>query len=380
MLFFGRKNSNDIKAKSQQFAVFALLAMVLFFSLGLRDSHAAFELNFDPDKTNGHSYQSFGNCENYSINMSHFGDNNCSAFGTLAGDHDDGTAAFQRMFTNGGKTYYHVIIGDYAVGDDFLMEYYIEATGESNYRGDGGKVSASAYTNTADMNCSNADTDCLYNMSNPYDDNSGLSGTGTGNPTRVVMRMVLDDGVTYSEFLKGAGDADQDGEYDDSSAYFDKKPLISQKIDETGVIYSEYSLDMRSKTYSDTTPVSNSEKTNKLFILEGATAANQGDYDSTGEVQTPTLMTDTSSGSQVVVDGGAYKYTDGSSFGGSYGDYTYYKSDGVTEKTLQTQPYDRDYSVFCVESQNTDWSGNGACVNANGGGAGRRGGGGWGGW
>jgi len=362
--------------KISQLTILVVVGGVLFFSLGMHDSQAAFELNFDPDKTNGHSYTSFGNCENYSINMSHFADSRCSNF-TLAGDHDDGTAAFQRVFTNGGKTYYHVIIGDYLAGDTFLLEYYIEAVSGTTYRGSGPR-NASAYTNTADMNCSNSTTDCLYNMANPYGADSGLGGTGTGNPTRVVMRQVLDDGITYSEFLKGAGDANGDGLYDDSSAYFDKKPLISQKINEAGVISAEYSLDMRSKTYSDTTPVSETEKTNQTFILDGLNAANQGDYDSTGVTQTPTNMADSTG---VVVDGGAYKYTDGTSFGGSYGDYTYYLSDGVTEKTLQTQPYDRDYSVFCIQEQNVNWSGNGACANGDASaGGGGRGGGGWGGW
>lgn len=376
MHLLGRAKSSTSTRQSRQFAVLAMLALVLFFSLGLRDSQAAFELNFDPNKTNDHSYTSFGNCENYAINMSFMADDDCGWQNrALVGSHDDGSAAFQRVFTTGGKTYYHVIIGDYLAGDSFLLEYYIEATTDGTYRGSG-PTSASAYTNTADMNCSNADTDCLYNMSNPYGADSGLGGTGTGNPTRVIMRQVLDDGITYSEFLKGAGDADQDGLYDDSSAYFDSKPLIVQKINEAGVINAEYSLDMRGISYSDPTPVSEAKKVNQTFILDGLAAANQGDYDSTGGIQTPTNMADSTG---VVVDGGAYKYTDGTSFGGSYGNYTYYKSDGVTEKTLQTQPYDRDYSVFCIQEQNVDWSGNGACVDANGGGGGR-GGGGWGGW
>ncbi len=198
------------------------------------------------------------------------------------------------------------------------------------------------------------------------------------------MRQVLDDGITYSEFLKGASDANGDGKYDDSSAYFDKKPLINQEIVEPGVISAKYSLDMRSKTYSDSTPISDAEKTNQTFILEGTKPANQGDYDSTGAVITPTFFTDSTG---VVVDGGAYTYTDGTSFGGSIGTtdvtngkgYTYYESDGVTEKIVQTQPINRDYSVFCIADQNTNWSGNGACVDGNGGGGGR-GGGGWGGW
>jgi len=380
MLFFGRKKSSVFKGVSQQLAVLVLLAMAFFFFLGLRDSQAAFELNFEPAATTGQSYITSGWVD-VSCNMSYIADSNCSSDGYLSGSgaHRDGSAFFQKLFEYGGKRYYHVIVGDKNV-DSFFMEYMIESDsnwGAYSSGGMGGCGSYCAASASAGSTASGA-SGRTYNMINPYGADSSLGGTGTGNPNRVIMRQVLDDGITYSEFLKGAGDADGDGLYDDSSAYFDKKPLIVQKINEPGVVSAEYSLDMRSKTYSDTTPVSEAEKTNQTFILDGLNAANQGDYDSTGATQTPTNMSDSTG---VVVDGGAYKYTDGPSFGGSYGGYTYFLSDGVTEKGVQTQPYDRDYSVFCIESQNVDWSGNGACVNGNGSGGGRGGGmGGWGGW
>jgi len=37
---------------------------------------------------------------------------------------------------------------------------------------------------------------------NPYGADKNLGGTGSGNPKRVVMHQVLDDGITYSELLK----------------------------------------------------------------------------------------------------------------------------------------------------------------------------------
>lgn len=379
--------------KYAQLAVLSVVASVLFFSPDQRNSQAAFELNFDPTTTSGHSYDGAGGGfgggdQYYSCGMAFQADANCG-FGDTdeAWSHTDiaGGASFQDTFTTGGKTYWHVIIGD-STTDTFYLEYMIEANSSwGTYDGRSDMpASASAYSAGSIGNCGT--TSCEMNMGKMYNADSAHTGTGSGNPNRVVMRMVLDDGITYSEFLKGAGDG-AGGVGGDSSAYFDKKPLIIQKITEPGVMNNEYSLDMRSKTYSDSTPVTNAQKTNKTFILEGTTAANQGDYDSTGGVQTPTLMTDTSSGSQVVINGGAFTYTVGTEEGGSFDTtdvsngkgYTYYESDGVTLGSLQTQPIDRDYSVFCDTDQNSNWSGNGACVDESGGGGGR-GGGGWGGW
>ncbi len=143
--------------------VMTLSAVTIFFATDLQHGQAAFELNFNPNQTSGHSYQSFNNCENYSINMSFMGNNDCGGR-TINGGHDDGTGAFQRVFTANGKTYYHIIIGDIGSSSDtFFQEVYIEASG-SSYQNGGGATSASAYTKTSDMNCSNTNTDCLYNM------------------------------------------------------------------------------------------------------------------------------------------------------------------------------------------------------------------------
>lgn len=210
--------------------VLAVAIVTLFLSPALHNSsEAAFELNFDPTATSGHSYSSTSADWNYSCGMSFGADFNCGGgWGggfDESGSHDDGTAAYQRTFSYDGKNYYHVIIGD--VGDTFRLEYMIEAsTGWGTYDGfSGGPASASAYTAGSISGCDTSS--CEYNMINPYDSNATdyeRTGTGTGNPSRVVMRQVLDDGETYNEFLKGASDGG------DSSTYFDKKPLIKQTI------------------------------------------------------------------------------------------------------------------------------------------------------
>lgn len=136
----------------------------------------------------------------------------------------------------------------------------------------------------------------------------------------------------------------------------------------------DYTLDMRNKTYSDPTPIDHANRINQTFLV-GNTAANQGDYDSTGGVITPIFFREGSDD----ISAGAFTYSAGSSFGGSDGTYTYYQSDGTTVDPTGFQPAGLDYSVFCIPSQNVDWSGNGACANGDGSGGGS-GGGGWGGW
>ena len=363
MKLFGRKHSS---LKTQiQLSLFALTAALLFFSPDLKNSQAAFTLNFIPDDG---SYTSTGNDTNYSCNMSYISDFNCDSRGSFdeSASHDDGTAAYQRVFTSGGKSYYHVIIGDYTQ-DTFYMEYMIEASGSwGQYDGRSDMLaSASAYPAGSISSCGTSS--CERNMNNPYDTNSTdyqKTGTGTGNPNRVIMRMILDDGVTYSEFLK-----DQ----------FDKKPLIHQSMTDNTPsegITIDYTLDMRNKTYSDNTPIDHSDRTNQTFLV-GDTAANQGDYDSTGAVATPISFREGNDD----ITAGAFTYTTGSGFGGSNGTYIYYLADGVTVDNSGFDPTGRSYVNFCIESQNTDWSGNGACKNGSGSGSGRSGGwGGWGGW
>ena len=353
MTLFGSENQSF--ANPLRVFVFVIAGITLFFSPALKDSRAAFTLNFIPDDG---SYDSTSNDIN-SCNMSYISDFNCDSGGFGGsfdenGSHDDGTAAYQRMFTSGGKTYYHVIIGDYTQ-DSFYMEYMIEAdSGWDRYNGD---FAASASTGN-----NSTTSDREFNMDNPYSADSSRTGTGTGNPNRVIMRQILDDGITYNEFLK-----DQ----------FDRKPLITQTVtdnDPTEGIIQEYTLDMRGKTYADNTPITENERTNRTILI-GDTAANQGDYDDTYAVITPTFFREGND----TISAGAYTYSTGSGYGGSDGTYIYYQSDGVTVDNSGFQPVDKDYSVFCIQEQNVDWSGNGACTNGDGGGGGR-GGGGWGGW
>ncbi len=361
-MLFGFNYSVFCNKYPLRLAVLAFVALVLFFSPSLRDSQAAFDLNFDDTES---GYTSTGDDNNYSCNVDFRTNFNCddqtyerfwngssmqNADGgdALTGAHLDGTGMFQRQFNTGGKSYYHVIIGN--AGDEFRLEYMIEAsTSYQRYDSD--------WAGSASTGSDNSEGNATYGMKNPYDANSALHGTGTGNPTRIIMRQVLDDGLTYNEFLK-----DQ----------FDKKPLMTQTIVDAD-INMEYTLDLRSKTYSDNTPITQAERVNKTFLTT-ANAANQGDYDSTGAVLTPTNMVQGVDN----MSAGAYTYVAGGSNGGADGTYTYYDESGA-EDFSGYQPSDKDYSVFCIADQNVNWSGNGACVNGSGQSS-RRTGGGWGGW
>ena len=69
---------------------------------------------------------------------------------------------------------------------------------------------------------------------------------------------------------------------------------------------------------------------------------------------------------------GAWTYEDGSDFGGSNGTYSYYQSNGTDPSPDEGfYPVGLPYVIFCDPAQNPDWSGNGACVDGDGGGGGR---------
>jgi len=186
-------------------------------------------------------------------------------------------------------------------------------------------------------------------MSNPYDVEGNLSsdtGTASGNPTRVIMRQKLTDNTQSTmEFLK-----DQ----------FANKPLITQTIgDGSFISYTE--LDMRNKSYLDNTPIDPAtDMTNTLTLIGADVPMDQGNYDSTTD------------DGDTYVSAGAYTYTDGTNYGGSLGTYSYADS-GLGD---EFQPTNFDYSLYCDDQQNSNWSGSGACTNGNGSGGGFRSGGG----
>ena len=316
-----------------------LLLMLLIQALAI--AHAQFTLDFTPNDGNYNNNDAYVSC-----NMSYIANANCgngrrSDF-DLNGSHDDGSAFYQSMFTDAsGNEYFHVIVGDHRV-DSFALEYIIK----TGYADDGNWDSGFTGGNIARSSSTGDPNNRTFNMTTPYDTDttpSTSSGTATANPTRVVIRQIFNDSESTQEFLK-----DQ----------FERKPLIRQVISNSDLtMLAEF--DMRVKDYNDITPIDASNVTITVVLTSPGTFNDSGDFDSNNF-------------GNADISAGGFTYTRGTGdndFGGSNGTYAY-----INEAFNDFfDPRDNDYSAFCDPAENTDWSGNGACTNADGSGSGGNG-------
>ena len=311
--------------------------------MGIPDTRAQFTLNFTPDDGSYVNNDAYVSC-----NMSYIASANCSGWEfNLNGSHDDGTAFYQRMLTDSqGDLYFQVIVGDYNV-DNFVVEYFIQADGanDGNWFDGGWSGDIARSASTGDPG------DRLFNMTSPYDPDTSKTGSGSGNPTRVIMRQIMSDAEINSEFLK-----DQ----------FDRKPLITQTINDGNVDVTTR-FDMRGSTYNDLAPInSTTDFVNSTTLLGSDKFGQEGDNNVAQDAQI------------VDLNAGGFTYTPGTGandFGGSNGLYNYIDDGSGPD----VQPANKDYTSFCDSAQNVDWSGNGACINGDGSGSGGMGWGGWGG-
>ena len=212
-------------------------------------------------------------------------------------------------------------------------------------------------------------------MVKPYDVSGSdalKTGTGTGNPTKVLIHQFLKDTDSEMVFLKDS---------------FANKPLISQITTDgtkmTGtVIMDARALDHNSMAaiaplatdttvnFAATNPGLNrhTNLTEKAGagITNTVTVANDPlAYGTTGDYN---YATDNQNSNPTA---GRYTYTAGTGFGQSNGTYSYWNE--LAGDSFQ--PSGINYADFCDAAQNTNWSGNGACKNKDSTG----GGGGWGG-
>lgn len=300
--------------------------------------HAEFTLNFQrisgSSSSGGFSSGSFGSFSGtpyFNCNRPDESPFNCGLGG---GSDPDKTPFLQELVSEGGKTYYHLIIG--LPGEPFAQETFI-GTGGGSY----------SWADSA----SGGQTSCMCSWSNLQ----GMSGNGwdplranaqsytgnaTGDPKQTLIRQTISSPEMTHEFLK------------DKYAF---KPKITQDID-TSELTLRFIADMRNSDYS--TDSTAGIITNTLTFKDPLAAA--GNFNS---------MTDATPGAHVTA--GRFKYNAGSSSwsGSSPPTYSYVEA-GFDAAAV-------NWASFRDPSQNFNLPKAGNSGKSGGGGGGG-GGGGWG--
>ena len=183
------------------------------------------------------------------------------------------------------SNYIHMIVGDLASG--FIQESYVEIVDREcfgQYCWEQGAFGGDTTSFTAEG---------YGNSRKPLDNDSAYSGNATGNPTRVLIRQIVNDGEMTTEFLKDK---------------YGKKPAIAQTVINADIQMTTL-IDMRNSDY-DTDSIAG-------FIINtmslvGSTAPPDGVYFNS--------LVDSQ---ETAVNAGKYTYTDGAGPGGSVGTYSY---------------------------------------------------------
>jgi len=213
------------------------------------------------------------------------------AFGGNTASYTDPTPYLQEVVYVDGVRYYHSIVGDPL--SDFAQEVYINASG------------------------------CCFQAGRNYDPfpRSASGGNGAGNPTRVVMRNMIQDDEITQWFIK------------DNLAF---KPLITQTVANVDVLM-QFQIDMSTINYGAMDNAG--DVSNNLQLLNRA-YLDAGDYDNS---IIPSYYSDQAKFNQSIT-AGRYAYTPGIGEGGSDGAYTYW--DGGYDEYLA------DQNLFRRDDQN----------------------------
>lgn len=204
---------------------------------------------------------------------------NTDQTGTTAG-FNDGSRFIQEKVYIGGVNYFHVVVGDPAT--NFALESYIatENTVSSTVRNAGASPRGfSPYSGGNERAYQDLNVDGANLANNGIFGNSrdplgvtvsaasgfksyDLSGTGTADPRRVALRMLVSDADVTVEVLK---------------PLLDRKPLITQTTSDSEMS-ALFQADMRGLSYSDTAraaPITN------YLTLSGAKSPTNsaGDFD-----------------------------------------------------------------------------------------------------
>ena len=285
---------------------------------------AGFSTNFQPSSPNWNGADATGFCP--------FADSDCTTQFQLG--NGDPTPFELTLVTVNGQKYFHTIVGDPASG--FAIESYTPwAAGpnlqngdvvEGNYSPSGGGNEASVIGNPPAVRTL-AYIQGHMNAGNPFV-NVHASGTGSQDPSKTVVRMVLTsaDGTMSLEYYK---------------PFLDRKPLITQTIEDGGLT-GVFSVDMRDIGYQDiNTP---GKVTNNLVINDPNIPDGSGNFEM-ALAQAP----DITAGRFTFQAGAGWNSTDGwESPGSSFalGTYTYLSSESGFD------PYTFDWASVFDHSQN----------------------------
>lgn len=184
-----------------------------------------------------------------------------------------------------GTPYYHMVVG--TPGDGFAQEVYILVGGPCGgcqvFNGIGSNGSPSL----------GGTSEITGNGTDPLSNTTSISGNSTGNPTRIQMREIHNDGEFSMDFTKNA---------------YLEKPSMSMNITSAD-FQSEFVIDSSGILYNDNTTTA--VVTNIVQIIDPDDGpVSSGSFDMSSDVQ------------DSFVSAGRYTYTPGAGTGAG-GTYTY---------------------------------------------------------
>ena len=135
------------------------------------------------------------------------------------------------------------------------------------------------------------------------------SGSGTGNPNRVIMRQLVSDGEMMMDFIKDR---------------YDRKPKITQLLNKPGDITQVFEVDMSNLTYNQGSEAAR-YMINQMWLWGADVAPDGGYFDAQAPVDLTRWGVSNSSGIKETrySDAGQFRYIEGSGVAGAEGTYIY---------------------------------------------------------
>lgn len=284
--------------------VFAVSFLYLASAFPVR---AEFLLNFEPQDSIPVGFLALtGSC-----NMAGFIHNTtgCATGGGAEEVDPDLTPYFMEQVTVDNITYWHQIIGDPDEG--FAMEVYTQVATHGFASHSGGRNSNlpfNMYRQDLDVQSGNGWDPLELDPATNFD----ISGNGSGDPARVVMRQIL--GGTWNSTTRTLNCSTTEFCMDFTKATLDGKPRIAQTVNDASEEFSAFfDLDMSSISYADDTTAGTLINTvtlpNPLPVVATVPmttgSGNTSNFDNGGSLDMATGQQNST------VSGGRYTYTPG---------------------------------------------------------------------